>query len=39
MDAFMVAVKPLASSLVAVWEAHYINKELQEYLLIYSTIK
>jgi hypothetical protein len=38
-DAFMVAVKPLASPLVAVWEAHYINKELQEYPSIYSTIK
>jgi hypothetical protein len=35
----MVAVKPLASPLIIVWEAHYINKELQEYLSIHSTIK
>jgi hypothetical protein len=35
----MVVVKPLASPLVAVWEAHYINKELREYLSIYSIIK
>jgi hypothetical protein len=39
MDAFMAAVKPLASPLVVVWEAYYINKELREYLLIHSTIK
>jgi hypothetical protein len=38
-DAFIVVVEPLASPLVAVWEAHYINKELQEYPSIYSTIK
>jgi hypothetical protein len=39
MDAFMVAVEPLASPLIAVWEAHYINKKLREYPLIYSTIE
>jgi hypothetical protein len=38
-DTFMAAIKPLASSLVVVWEAHYINKELQEYPSIHSTIK
>jgi hypothetical protein len=39
MDAFMAVVEPFTSPLIAVWEAHYINKELQEYLSIYSTIK
>jgi hypothetical protein len=38
-DAFMAVVEPLASPLVAVWETHYINKELREYPSIHSTIK
>jgi hypothetical protein len=39
MDTFIIAIKPLISPLIIVWEAYYINKKLQEYPLIYSTIK